>query len=202
MKVIGLTGGVASGKSTVANLFAGHGAAIIDTDHIARELLTTNPDLQKKVRGKFGTLDRAEIRKKIFSDPPSRTWLEALLHPMIREIVGRNLETLRGAPSPPALAIVVVPLLFETGWDAQYKGSIITVAASEKNQMARLIKRDRIPEHLATQMMATQLPMAEKRRRATFVIENSGDLSSLESEVSRVLDLILKVKTPGLTSKD
>jgi dephospho-CoA kinase len=185
---VGLTGGIASGKSTVARLFGELGADVIDTDEIARALVLPGSPALGLIVDRFGAevltpdgaLDRRRLRTIVFADPESRRELEAMLHPAIRaEALAR--ATASSAP----YVILVVPLLFETGFDRLVDRRAV-VDCPESQQIGRLMKRDGIDATAARAMLAAQMTREERKRRADDCIDNSG---SLESTRSRVREL-------------
>jgi dephospho-CoA kinase len=192
---VGLTGGVASGKSTVARMFEELGAGLVDTDVIAREMVAPGSAGLKAVSDSFGpdilepggALDRAAMRRRVFADPAARRQLEAILHPLIRSETLRQLDAMT-AP----YAIVAVPLLIETGF-AALVDRILVVDCPEALQRERLETRDRITSAEADAMMQAQLSRQARLAAADDVIDNSGDLDSTRQQVRnlhrRYLDL-------------
>ncbi len=182
---IGLTGGIASGKSTVAAIFAELGAEIIDTDRIARELVVPGSEALAAIVERFGpdilaadgSLDRRRLRAIVFADAARRRELEAILHPAIRQVA-----LARAAASGAPYVILVVPLLFETGFDRLVDRSLV-VDCPERLQIERLRQRDGIEEAGARAMLAAQLPRAERLAAANDIIDNSGDLAAVRSRV-------------------
>jgi len=198
MKIIGLTGGIGSGKSTVAELLRQKGGVIIDADEIAHDLLASGSPWSSCVAAEFGgefllpdgTPDRARLAKLIFSDPEARRRLEALLHPPIFDRVNHRLEKLRQAPSPPPLAVVVAPLLFETGWEKNLQG-VLVVKTSEAERIRRLQARDHLSEAEIHARFAAQLPPETYLSRAKWVIDNSGELSATKQQVEALWPALL-----------
>ncbi|MEW6444605.1 MAG: dephospho-CoA kinase [Pseudomonadota bacterium] len=190
MLKIGLTGGVASGKSTVASAFAARGAAIIDTDLIARALVTPGQPTLAEVVARFGPtilrpdgqLDRAALRKRIFTHADERHALGAILHPRIKEEVIRQLDRREAAP----YVIIVIPLLVETGHYDDILDRVLVVDAPKQTQMDRLTMRDLIDERLAQAMIAAQASRAERLARADDVIDNSDSTEALEAQIERL----------------
>jgi dephospho-CoA kinase len=185
---IGLTGGIASGKSTVADLFAELGADVIDTDVIAREVVAPGkPALAaivarfgEEILGRDGALDRARLRAIVFADAEQRRSLEAILHPRIRALA---LE--RAAASAGPYVVLVVPLLFETGFDA-YVDRTVAVDCPESTQIERLMRRDQIGESEARAILAAQMVRADRRRAADDIIDNSGTFESTQRRVAEL----------------
>lgn len=182
---IGLTGGIASGKTTVANLFAAHGIPIIDTDQIAREIVAPGQPALARVVEAFGhdvldasgALDRRRLRTSVFADPAGRRRLEALLHPLILDEMAR-----RSAAAPGPYQILVIPLLAETG-RTEYVDRVLVVDCPVEVQVARLLDRDAENEQQARAMIAAQATREQRLALADDVIVNDGDLDALESEV-------------------
>ena len=187
---IGLTGGIASGKSTVASLFAALGVPIIDTDLLAREVVAPGSALLRQITDHFsmqvqsgdGTLNRQELRKRIFEDPEQRKWLEALLHPAIRELTDARSEAATGP-----YVIVAIPLLVETDGAARFD-RVLVVDCDPDLQLARLMARDGARREDAVRMLAAQAPRAARLAVADDVIHNDGDLASLRDQVVRLHD--------------
>lgn len=182
---IGLTGGIASGKSTVADFFAELGVPIVDTDVIAREVVQPDsPALQEigedfgeEVIGADGTLDRNLMRKLVFADASKRTRLEAILHPRIR----RQAELQVAAASGPYV-IVVVPLLTESPMQ-EMMDRVLVVDCSEDKQLERLLRRDVETEEQGRRIMATQASRKERLAIADDVITNDDDIEATREQV-------------------
>lgn len=182
---IGLTGGIASGKSALEKAFTKQGVVVADADLLAREVVATGEPALAAVVERFGRdvlqadgqLDRAALRVRVFGDPDQRRALEAILHPAIRA----RLEAIcRAAPGP--YAIATVPLLTEGGGRAAYPWlhRILVVDTPAAVQKARLMQRDGIDATLADQMMAAQASRAERLALADDIVVNDGDLAHLQ----------------------
>jgi dephospho-CoA kinase len=192
MKVCGLTGGVGMGKSTAAGFLREHGAQITDTDELARQLVQPGQpalaDIQaafgQKVIGSTGELKRGELAQIVFADANSRKKLEAILHPRIRERWLAQIETWHGENL--ALAVVVIPLLFETQAGSHFD-KIICAACSGAAQRERLLARGWTPEQIE-QRNAAQMPVEQKIARADFVIWTDGALDAHAQQVERILN--------------
>ncbi len=188
MLLIGLTGGIGSGKSTVAELFAGLGAGVVDTDLLARELTEPGTPTLARIAAEFGpevlnpdgSLDRARLRERVFSDPASRARLEALLHPPIRDLM---LERAAGIQAP--YVVLVIPLLFETGQQSLVR-RVLAVDCPEPTQVERVRRRSGLPEAEITRIMASQIPRSERLARADDVIDNQGAPRALRPQVERL----------------
>lgn len=194
---IGLTGGIASGKSTVAGFFGELGADVIDTDEIARTLVRPGSAALTRIVERFGAdvltadgaLDRRRLRAIVFGDPESRRQLEAILHPPIRA------EALaRAEASTAPYAVIVVPLLFETGFDRLVDRRLV-VDCPESQQIDRLVARDGVGEVEARAMLAAQLTRSERKQRADDCIDNSGSLASTRSRVRELHERYLQLAT-------
>jgi dephospho-CoA kinase len=185
---VGLTGGIASGKSLVANMFVKLGAELLDADQIGREVVAPGEPALSAIRDAFGAevlnprgeLDRAALRKVVFADPEKRRTLDALLHPLIR---ARLLARLGEVRRP--YAIVAVPLLVETDF-AALVDRVAVVDCPEYLQLERLMRRDGIPRAEAVAMIAAQADRATRLRAAHDVIDNSGDVEATRRQVAQL----------------
>ena len=200
---IGLTGGIASGKSALEKAFAAHGIVVADADQLAREVVAAGEPALAAVVERFGRdvlqadgqLDRAALRVRVFGDPDQRRTLEAILHPAIRA----RLEAIcRAAPGP--YAIAMVPLLTEGGGRAAYPWlhRILVVDTPAAVQKARLMQRDGIDATLADQMMAAQASRAERLALADDIVVNDGDIHHLQhaADALHLRYLALATATP------
>jgi dephospho-CoA kinase len=183
---VGLTGGIGSGKTTVAELFASHGAGLVDTDDISRRLTTPAQPGIEEIARRFGprfvaadgSLDRAQMRNLVFADPAARKDLEAILHPMIRQESSRQI---RESTAP--YVIVVIPLLFETGTYQREIGRILVVDCQPEIQVSRVMARSRLARDQVLSIIASQVSRQERLRGANDVIYNDGDLDALKAQV-------------------
>ncbi len=186
--VVALSGGVASGKSTIANLFAQLGVPIIDADIIARQVVEVGTDALAQIVKHFSTeillpngeLDRSQLREIIFNNDHERLWLNNLLHPIIHQITQKQI-----AKQTAPYVIWVVPLLIENNLH-QLADKVLMVDVPETLQMERLIYRDKISESLAKRMIRTQVPLAERLSYADDIIVNNGNLASLSEQVNKL----------------
>ena len=191
--VIGLLGGVAAGKSTVAAAFARHGLLHVDADRIARQV-AEDPAVGARLTARFGDgilaadgrLDRAALARKVFGDDEARAGLEAILHPPIRAAI---LLELRAALAAGRSVLLDVPLLLENGL-IEHCHATVFVAASEAARVARAAARGWSEGELQRRE-AAQAPLARKRAAATFVIDNDGPLEALHAAVASVLQQLL-----------
>ena len=185
MKIIGLTGGIASGKSTVSRILAEHGFAIIDADKIAWQLAGPDNFLWQAYYDRYGekvlkddrTLNRQAVADIVFQTPAEKQWMDSVAHPIIKAEVQRCLAKLIAAGR--GLAFLDVPLLYEAGWDSMVD-SVWVVYTSEANQVQRLCQRNGCSEEEALRRIGVQMSMEEKKRRADVVIDNNGSIAELQ----------------------
>ena len=195
---VGLTGGIASGKTTVSNLFAEHGVPIIDTDVISRKLLETGELAYLQVCARFGDeilyadgqIDRSALRKIVFSNPQQKKWLETMLHPLIFQ---RSHDAITSF-SAERYVLVVVPLLFETNFQSLVD-RILVVDCPAEQQVRRLINRDDIDEDLAHKMLEQQMTNGERIARAHDIIDNRDEDSDLAAQVDALHQSYLAIAT-------
>ena len=188
MLVIGLTGGIGSGKSTVADALAARGAGVIDTDVIARELTEPGQPALGEIAATFGAdlirsdgrLDRDALRALVFSDADARTRLERILHPLIKD---RMLERLDALDAP--YAVLVIPLLFETNQHTLVD-RVLVVDLPETVQRDRVQRRSGLTHSEVDRIVASQISRAERLTRADDILDNSGDLPALLAQAERI----------------
>lgn len=198
--VVGLTGGIASGKSIVGAMFVGLGAALVDTDILAREVVAPGEPGLAAVRAEFGdaivlptgALNRAALRKLVFGDEARRRKLEAILHPLIRERIGQRLAAVH-AP----YALVAVPLLVETDF-AELVDRILVVDCPEAVQLERLMARDALSRADALAMLRSQTDRATRLQAAHDVIDNGGTTEATLRQVQRLHHQYLELKVRGV----
>ena len=209
-RVVGLTGGIGTGKSTVARLLSGLGAVVIDADAIVHELQAKGTPLLAQIRDAFGpeilredgSLDRERLGERVFADPEARKRLNTLVHPAVGAEMLRRLEAAKKSRVP--LVVLDIPLLLEGRVARQadparprsasdLAGEVIVVYAREAQQLERQLARDGSTREHATQRVRAQLPIEEKRKLADFVIDNSGTLADTERQVR---ELYAKLTTP------
>lgn len=201
--ILGLTGGIGSGKSAAAAQFAALGVHVVDADQAARWVVEPGrPALQHiaehfgpRVITKEGRLDRPALRALIFDTPDERRWLEGLLHPLIGEELVANLAQ---AVSP--YAILVSPLLIESG-QSRLTQRILLVDAPERIQIERTVARDGVPEDQVLAILKAQASRAERLARADDVLVNDRDLAWLQSEVERLHRLYLSLAPSSLGAR-
>jgi dephospho-CoA kinase len=195
VKLVGLTGGIASGKSTVAAILRRLGAAIINADELSREVVQPEQGAWEEIIKTFGpdilqedkTLDRRKLRKIVFDNHEARKKLEAIIHPRVRALAERRISELAAAGS--SVIVYEVPLLFEAQIHLWLR-PVILVACDLETQKKRLLERDHLTELEAQQHLDAQMSLEEKRKLADYVIENDGTLAELEQDVRAVLQKI------------
>ena len=187
--VVGLTGGIGSGKSAVGKLFADRGVTVIDTDAIAHELTAPGGGAMTAIRAEFGdtvttaegALDRAAMRTLVFADPPARKRLEAILHPLIRVESEQRLEA---SASP--YAILMVPLLIESGDYRKRVDRVAVVDCREETQIERVMRRNGLARAEVERILVAQATRAQRLAAADDVIDNDGSLAELEPRVEQL----------------
>lgn len=189
MNVIGLTGGIGSGKTTVAGRFASLGASVVDTDEISRALTAAGGAAVGALRREFGeayfrpdgALDRDAMRTLAFEDPNARARLEAVLHPAIRAAADSALAAARGP-----YAIIVVPLLFETRGYLDRVARVLAVDCPEEVQLARTMERSALAAEAVKAIMAAQWPRWRRLQSADDVVWNGGEMRNLDGQCERL----------------
>ncbi len=188
MKILALTGGIASGKSTVSRKLRGLGAFLIDADKIARDLAEPGQPLWNAYTLHFGreillpdgTLDRKAISSRVFREKKEKEWIDRVAHPMVKETMEDELAY--GKATGRSVAVLDVPLLFEAGWEI-LADSVWVVYVPPRVQMSRLMARDACDEAGALSRIRAQWSLEEKKRRADVVIDNSGTWKDTEKQV-------------------
>jgi dephospho-CoA kinase len=188
---IALTGNVASGKSTVASLFAQWGAEIIDADQLVREVQAPGTPVLLAIARRFGTnvlkpdgsLDRAQLRSQVLADPQALADLNQLVHPAVLRLREARVAALREAGAK--IVVTDIPLLFEVANPDAFD-AVVLVDAPVDLRRQRLFERSGLPAREADRLIAAQMPSEMKRSRATFVIDNDADLATLEARAREV----------------
>lgn len=199
VKVIGLTGGIATGKSTAASMLRQLGAKIVDADELAREIVEPCQEAWQEIVAAFGreivredkSIDREKLRKKVFADPQARKRLESITHPHIRTLGQQKIQQL-GAEGV-EIVVYVAPLLFENQVQLWLR-PVVLVACNSAIQKRRLQKRDGLNKKEIEQHLKAQMPLDEKRQLADFVIENNGSVEELKKQVQEVWRKIVSSK--------
>ena len=189
-----LTGGVASGKSAVSERLAQRGVPVIDTDLLAREAVAPGSDGLSAVVDAFGagvlaadgSLDRAGLRQRVFTDPAARKLLESLLHPRIEAAARTRIRQIEGAP----YCLLVVPLLVESGLFSD-ADCVVVVDVPESVQLERLMQRDQVDERAARSMLSSQTSRDQRLAVADEVIDNQGTLEQLQTRVDELHQRLL-----------
>lgn len=196
MRRIALTGGIATGKSHVRGRFEALGVPTIDSDILAREAVAPGaPGLAavvarfgRDVLDEHGELDRQKLARIVFGDPDARQALEAIVHPDVRRATDRWFASLDPARHP--VAIADIPLLYEVGRDRDFD-AVIVAACTPETQLRRLMERDGLSESEARQRLSAQLPIAEKVRRADYVIRTDGTFEESDRQVRELLEALV-----------
>jgi dephospho-CoA kinase len=187
--VVGLTGGIGSGKSLVANMFADRGASIVDTDQIAHSLTGPGGAAMPDILAEFGAqmadsrgaMDRAQMRELVFREPAAKRRLEAILHPMIRDAT-----LAAAADATGSYVILAIPLLVESGAWKRRVNRVLVIDCPEEVQVARVMARNGLAEEQVRAIMATQVPRLERLAAADDVIDNGGPIQALTPQVDRL----------------
>lgn len=188
---IGLTGGIATGKSTVARMLVARGAALVDADRIAREIVEPGQASLVRIAERFGanviredgTLDRRRLGSIVFADAEERKALEAITHPAIRELMRERIAALE-AERPDRLVVADIPLLYESGLQHLYEGIMVAYVPREI-QRIRLIERDGMTPEEADKRIGAQMDIEKKRQLADYVIDNSRTIADTEAQLDR-----------------
>ena len=193
MLIVGLTGGIGSGKTTVSNLFADLGIDIIDTDVIAHDLVKHDLSVLKQIVTLFGddvlqddsTLDRKKLAKLIFNQKNGKQQLEGILHPKIRTVVQSQIQTCKTRDTPPKYVIVVIPLLFETDFN-DLLDRVLVVLADESIRIHRIRQRDHRSLEQIQAIISSQVGDKKRISEADDVIENNHDLAALIPQIKQL----------------
>lgn len=202
MDVYGLTGGIGSGKSSVAEFLEDFGIPVVSADELSRVVVTAGSEGLAEVVRAFGTdvidergeLDRRKMAAIVFREPARRQQLEAILHPRIRERFEQVLDALEKAGHP--ITVYEVPLLFEKNLQSDMKATIL-VTATEETRIARVMERDQTTKTEVRDRIASQMPESLKRKRADYILENDGSVDELRREVRFLLERFLRVDARG-----
>ncbi len=197
--IVGLTGGIGSGKSAASRAFADLGVALVDADQLARTVVQPGSPALERIAEHFGDhlitpngeLDRPALRRIVFTDGAARQWLEALLHPLIEVELVHRLER---APGP--YALLVSPLLLETR-QHRLVDRVLVVDIDEEGQIARAGQRDGADPEQIRAIMAAQLPRRERLARADDILDNSGNLQALQRRVAELHRRYLTLAAPA-----
>jgi dephospho-CoA kinase len=199
MLKVGLTGGIASGKSTVSEAFARLGAKVLDADEVAREVVLPGKPAWTKLRHTFGSeffhpdgrLNRSKLRRLVFANPEERSRLNAIVHPEVMREIDFRFEQLTSSAEH-AVVLVDVPLLLEVEAADRFD-RVVVVYVNETVQLDRLMERDGLSAEEASQALSTQIPLRDKVKQADFVIDNSGTLEETQAQVEKVWQELLEL---------
>jgi len=197
VKVIGLTGGIATGKSTVCAILKKAGAVIIDADRIARQVVKKGRPAYREIVENFGDsillpdgeINRSVLGNIIFTEPQRKQLLNRIVHPHVRREMDRRLNALKNS-SPDTIVVLDIPLLFEAGFHKDVD-TVVVVYAPEQTQIERLMKRDNISKTDAVARVQSQMPIEEKKDRATIVIDNSGTIEDTRKQTLEILKILI-----------
>lgn len=189
--IVGMTGGIGSGKSTVTRMFEDLGAEVVDADTISRALLQPGSPALVEVENRFGSvlfrdgeLDRSKLRELVFSDEASRIWLEGLLHPLVRDEIRRRVDS-----SSRDWILLSIPLLLESR-EYDYVDAVLVIDAPESVQRARASARDHTTDEEVARIMATQISREERLMAADMLIHNDAGLAELQRQVAALYERI------------
>lgn len=196
--VVGVTGGIATGKSAVVEQFRQLGAAVISADELAREIVRPGEEALAQLVARFGqdilqadgTLDRKALAEIIFADPAARQDLNQITHPAIARLAAARFASLQRQGE--ALVIYEAPLLFEAGAESRVDRVLVVTAPAEV-QRRRLMARDGLDDQAAQARITAQMPLADKVRRADFVVENAGSIDELATQVRELYGRLLRL---------
>lgn len=200
MKVIGLTGGIATGKSQVASLLQEMGAKIVDADELAREVVLPGRRAWREIVDAFGseilqgdqTINRGKLREIVFKETRARKKLESITHPLIRKLAQERIGQL--ADQGAEVILYMAPLLFENEIHLWLR-PVILVTCDLATQKRRLKERDKLNQEEIAQHLRAQMPLEEKKKLADLIIDNSGDSEGLKREVKRIWEEIKSIST-------
>jgi len=204
MLIVGLTGGVASGKTAISQVLKAEGAYIIDADQIARELVQPQKPAWSELIGAFGkeilqedgSIHRKKLADKVFADPKKRKLLNQILHPRIKEEMDRRTKEIE-QKDPQAIVVIDAPLIIELG-NQRDMDKLIVVASTQTQQIKRLKERDGVSPEAALRVISSQMPVEEKVKLADYVIRNEG---SIEEAKKRAKEVFKELRKVALQSK-
>lgn len=197
---VGLTGGIAGGKTTVARIFRELGAQVIDADRVSRDLVQPNSAVLGRIARAFGKevlhadgrLDRGRLGEIVFADPAKRRVLEGLLHPLILAEIDRRIDGF-SRTDPEGITVVEAALIVELGRQGEFD-RLVVVWATEEQQLRRLIAREGLSFEEARRRLAAQMPLDEKCRAAHYVVDNSGTPEECRADAVRVFEALRRVR--------
>lgn len=191
---LGLTGGIATGKSAASTIFKTLGVPVIDADQVAHQVMAENQTVKDQIMATFGAslvidgqVDRHKLGALVFGQPAALAQLNAITAPVIRQALIAQMATIKRAP----VVVVDIPLLYEQDYVELFDG-VAVVTVSHATQLARLMARNQLSAEAAELRIASQLSLAEKRARANFILENEGSLATLQAQINSLLAKITK----------
>ena len=192
IRKIALTGGIATGKTYVANRLREAGVPIVDADALAREVVTPGSAALNAVRKRFGpdvvrrdgTMDRVRVAQIVFKDKRARLDLEAIIHPAVVKAIN---DFFAGLPKRTPFAVADIPLVFETKREKEFD-AIIVVACPREMQLQRLMERNKLSKEDAERRLAAQLPIDQKVDKATYVIKNTGSFEETDAQIAALIE--------------
>lgn len=201
---LGLTGGIATGKSTASKYFLTQGVPVVDTDKIAHQLMEPGQASYQAIVKNFGskilqknqTIDRKKLGAIVFNDHKQLNILNDLTHPLIRKETFRQMDKYKTQDYP--ICVVDVPLLFESGWD-KYVDKTLVIATTPELELEHLMQRDNLSKAEAEKRINSQLPIKEKVKKASYTIENTATIDKLEKQLSELLKVLRKVEANGVS---
>ena len=196
MLKVGLTGGIGSGKSTVARTLQAKGIVLVDADQIARDVVAPGEPTLLLITNAFGSevlledgsLNRAALKQRIFSDPKAKAILEGILHPIIRQRILQNVDEATGTP----YVIADIPLLVENNYPS-YFDRVVVVDCTEEQQISRAASRDKLSRTQVSNIMRSQASRQDRLNAATDIIDNTSDLISLQLQVEKLHETLLSL---------
>ena len=199
IRKIALTGGIATGKTYVANRVRGAGVPVVDADALSRDVVAPGTAALAAIRKRFGpdavrrdgTMDRIRVGQIIFKDKRARLDLEAIIHPAVAEAIN---DFFAGLPKRTPFAVADIPLVFETGRDKEFDATIV-VACPREMQLLRLMERNKLSKEDAERRLAAQLPIEQKVKKATYVIRNDGTFAETDAQVDALIATLREGKT-------
>jgi len=200
---VGITGGIGSGKSTAAEIFASLGARVLFADAMAKELVRTDERVRRRIQKEFGeqivardgAVDTKQLARLVFSDPLALDKLNEIIHPSVLEVIAQEIESFKHKPESEFLAVEAA-LLFEADADEMFD-YIIVVDADEEERIGRVMNRDGSARSDVVRRMEAQMPASEKLERADFVLRNSGDRDALKEKCKFIFSLLRTIARSG-----
>ena len=204
MLIIGLTGGIAAGKTTVAGMFKKRGARVIDADKIGHKIIKPRTETWQEIVASFGkgilnkdlSINRRKLGKIVFTNPRFLRRLNKIMHPAMTKMIKKEIAKLVASPSPPAILILDAAVLFEANWSSLVD-KIIIVKTSRQNQLKRLRRYKNLSQEEAKEKITSQVALQRKMKRADYLVENNGPLRQIEKKVKEIWSLWkIQMKNP------